>query len=198
MVNLVRAAMLVALLGIPVSAQRGPMQNDQMEKLQKAMTDAQAKAARPGDDALTCDALQNEIVTSMRDPVVTATATRMGAWSAEQQRKMDEASSASKGTMAGQMAMGLASSLGSMFVPGLSMFTGRAQAAAAQAQAAQASADAARNMEQIQERMNDMIPILPQMMRGQRLMQLAQARKCDWVAGAAPSADPSGAGLPPR
>ena len=94
--------------------------------------------------------------------------------------------------------MGLASSIASMFVPGLGMFTGRAQAAAAQAQAAQASVEAARNVQQMEERMNDMMTILPQMMRGQRLMELAQARKCDWLAGAAPGADPAGASQAPR
>lgn len=200
MVNLVRAATIVVLLAAPVNAQRPPSPNDQMDKLQKAMADAQAKAPRPGDNALTCDAIQNEIVTSMRDPAVTATATKMGAWASDQQRKLDEASGAAKGAMAGQMAMGLASSIASMFVPGLGMFTGRAQAAAAQAQAAQASVEAARNIQQLEERMNDMIPILPQMMRGQRLVELAQAGKCDWLAGAGvpPGGDPSGTVQPPR
>jgi hypothetical protein len=198
MVNLFRAATIIVLFAVPAIAQRAPSPNEQMDKLQKAMADAQAKAARPGDNALTCDAIQNEMVTSMRDPAVTATATKMGTWASDQQRKLDEASGAAKGAMAGQMAMGLASGIASMFVPGLDMFTGRAQAAAAQAQAAQASAEAARNVQQLEERMNDMIPILPQMMRGQRLVELAQVQKCAWLAGAPPGADPSGAALPAR
>ena len=198
MVNLFRAATIIVLFAVPANAQKAAPPNDQLDKMQKAMADAQAKAARPGDSALTCDAIETEMVTSMRDPAVTATATKMGVWAADQQRKLDEAAGASKAAMAGQMAMGLASSIASMFVPGLGMFTGRAQAAAAQAQAAQASVEAARNVQQMEERMNDMMTILPQMMRGQRLMELAQARKCDWLAGAAPGADPAGASQAPR
>jgi hypothetical protein len=79
------------------------------------------------------------------------------------------------------MAMGLASSLGSMFLPGLGLVTGRAQGAVAQAQAAQDAAAAARSNQQLDERMNDMMSILPQLMRGQRLLELAQGRKCDWL-----------------
>ena len=155
-----------------------------MDELQKAMAEAQAKAARPGDNALTCDGIQNEIVSSLRDPAVTAVATKAGAWGADEQRKLEEATGASKAAMAGQMAMGLASSLGSIFLPGLGMLTGRAQGAVTAAQAEQNAAAAARNVQQLEERMNEMITILPQAMRGQRLLELAQGRKCDWLAGA--------------
>ena len=181
MINFVRAAMLLASLGILLNAHRLSAQHDHFDKLQKAMAEAEAKARRPGDNALTCDAIQNEMVSSMRDPAVTAAATKAGAWGADQQRKFEEASGASKAAMAGQKAMGLASSLGSMFLPGLGLVTGRAQGAIAQAQAAQNAAAAARNMQQLDERMNDMMTILPQMMRGQRLLELAQGRKCDWL-----------------
>ena len=181
MIDFIRAAMLLASLGIPLTAQTLAAQTQRFEKLQKAMADAQAKATRPGDNALTCDAIQNEMVASMRDPAVTAAATKAGAWGADQQRKFEEASGASKAAMAGQKAMGLASSLGSMFLPGLGMVTGRAQGAMARAQAAQDAATMERNMQQLEERMNEMIPIMPQMMRGQRLLELAQGRKCDWL-----------------
>jgi len=183
MVTLARAAMLVASLGLSSSAQKPPAGRAQVDTLQKAMADAQAKAARPGDNALTCDAIQNEIVSSMRDPAVTAVATKAGAWSADEQHKLEEATGASKAAMARQMAMGLASSLGSIFLPGLGMLTGRAQNAAAAAQAEQSAAAAARNIQQLEERMNEMMTILPQVMRGQRLLELAQGRKCDWLAG---------------
>jgi len=51
------------------------------------------------------------------------------------------------------------------------------------AQAEQSAAAAARNIQQLEERMNEMMTILPQVMRGQRLLELAQGRKCDWLAG---------------
>src|SRR5262249_55832951 len=114
MFHVVRVVMLLASLGIPMNAQKPP---EQFDKLQKAMADAQTKAARRGDAAMTCEALQEEIVSSMREPAVTAAATKTGAWGAEQQNKLAEASGSAKGAMAAQMAMGLASGLGSMFVP---------------------------------------------------------------------------------
>jgi hypothetical protein len=174
------------------TAAQKPPARDQFDKLQKAMADAQAKAGRPGDNALTCDAIQNEIVSSMRDPAVTAAATKAGAWGAEQQAKLEEASGSSKGAMAAQMAMGLASSLGSMFLPGLGLATGGAQAAIAQTHAARQAAAASSNVQQLEEAMKDMIGILPQLMRGQRLMELAQSRKCDWLAGPPAGTPPSG------
>jgi hypothetical protein len=197
MVNLIPAAMLLASLGVSLNAQKPPAGGEQFDKLQKAMADGQAKAARPGDSALTCDAILNEIVSSMRDPAVSAAATKAGAWGAEQQRQLEEASGASRAAIAGQMAMGLASSLGSMFLPGLGMLTGRGQNAATAAQVEQ-NAAAARNVQQLEERMNEMMGILPQLMRGQRLLELGQGRKCDWLAGPPNAAPPSGAFLPPR
>jgi hypothetical protein len=81
------------------------------------------------------------------------------------------------------MAMGLAASFGSMFMPGL---FGRGMQAAQQAQAAQAAQQAAQNQQKVVEAMNTMIPILPQMMRGQRLFELAQAKKCAFAQGVQP------------
>lgn len=173
-------SVLVAAIGASTAAQ-DPMQ--QYEKLQAAMTAAQAKASRPGDVDLGCDGLQSELVASVNDPAVKSTAERLGAWSQEKQRELEAGTAAAKGRIAAQMAMGLASSLGSMFVPGFGMIAGQAQAAAQRAQAAQMAAEAQRNVAQIQEMSNAMIPILPQLMRGQHLMQLASAKKCEWAAG---------------
>jgi hypothetical protein len=176
-----RVALTFIVAAMFGAAQPPQPQMEQMQKLQSAMMDAQAKAARPGDETLSCEALQNELVSSVNDPAVQSTAARMGAWSEEKQREMAAASAAAKGKMAAQMAMGFASSLATMFVPGLSAITGRAQAAAAQAQAAQGAAAAAQNLQQITEMSNAMIPILPQLMRGQHVIGLASAKKCEWV-----------------
>ena len=52
--------------------------------------------------------------------------------------------------------------------------------------AAQAQAEAAQNIQSRMQQAQEMIGILPHVMRGQRVIELAQARNCDWLAGAMP------------
>ncbi|HXS30603.1 MAG TPA: hypothetical protein VN755_07195, partial [Steroidobacteraceae bacterium] len=71
-------------------------------------------------------------------------------------------------------------------VPGAAMGHMMASAAENQAKAAQGAA-------RVQSRMADaqqMMAFMPQLMRGQRLIELATVRKCEWTAGL-------GAGVPP-
>jgi hypothetical protein len=60
----------VVVHGQPQSqAQMQQMQMQQMQqKLQTAMADAQSKAVRPGDAAMTCDALQTDLQAAALDP----------------------------------------------------------------------------------------------------------------------------------
>ena len=58
---------------------------------------------------------------------------------------------------------------------------GYAQMATQQMQAAQMQRQAQQNMAQMNEMMERMLPIMPQMMRGQRLYELGQARQCAFV-----------------
>src|SRR4051812_4303208 len=99
MVKVLCTTMLLLTVGISLNAQRPSAAADQFAKMQKATMDAQAQASRPGDNALTCEAIQNEIVSTMREPAVVATATKTGAWGADQQHKLEEASGTSKGAM---------------------------------------------------------------------------------------------------
>jgi hypothetical protein len=87
--------------------------------------------------------------------------------------KLNSASGPSKASIAAHMAVGFASS----FVPGLGVASSAAQAAQARSQAA----EAAKNQAQMTERTQEMMKVLPQLMRGQRLVELGQARKCDWT-----------------
>jgi|SRR5437762_4496511 len=94
-------------------------------------------------------------------------------------KKMWTAAEKSKAPMTPQAAAALAASLGAGggLPPGL----GASPGLAAQAQAAQ----------KLQaEQMKQMIPIMPQMMRSQRIMQLAAVKQCSWMFGAGRFAPP--------
>ena len=134
-----------------------------------AMQAAQARAMRPGDEALECPALEKELVASMNDPAVQAYAAKS---SAAAQKNLTAAQK-SKAPMTPQAAVALAASLGAGggLPPGL----GASPGLAAQAQAAQ-------NLQA--EQMKQMIPIIPQMMRSQRIIQLAAVKQCVWIFGA--------------
>jgi hypothetical protein len=182
-----RRALLVfgiaALASMPLTAQFGkkkpapastnsglPSEQDMEASLQKA----QAAANRPGDDKLDCDALQNELVGNMQDPAVKETVLKQGTWAQEQYEKMNAArSTASKASIATSIAM----SIGSAFVPGLGAAAQAQAVAQAQAQVAQAAA----NQAQMTQNMQAMMAIMPQLMRSQRLFELADGKKCGWA-----------------
>jgi len=180
MTRYVVALLLVAVAARPVFGQN-PMQ--QSQKLQAAMVEAQSKAIKKGDDKLSCDALLTELVSVTQAPAMQEAAIKMGAWSKEKQDALNAKAAAAKGEMAIGMTMGLISGLVSAFVPGLGAITGGAGMAAQQAQAAQQQAEAARNVQRIAEMGNVMMPILPNLMRGERVITLAQTRNCEWMQG---------------
>lgn len=144
-----------------------------MENLEQAMTAAQAQAVHPGDEDLTCEQLQNEITVTMSDPAVQSAVAANGADAQAQMDRMNEARGQMRAQMATSMFMGLASA----FIPGM----GYAQMATQQMQAAQYQQQAQQNMAQMATMMERMTPIMPQMMRGQRVYELAQARQCAFI-----------------
>jgi hypothetical protein len=154
---------LLAVLAAPAAAQ---MNHSDM---QAAMQAAQAAANRPGDEKLTCEQLQAELNASANNPALQSSVASAGA--AAQERAAPPSGGAQTATTV----------LGSV-VPGADMAGLAAAAAQGQAQGAQASANVQQRMAQSQSRMGN----LPQMMRGQRVLDLAQARNCAWARGAAP------------
>ncbi len=174
------AAAATVLLWQPATAiaqKAAPPPTAQMGRdMEAVMADAQAKAKRPDDEALICDALQDQIIANTTDPAVQAVVAKQGAQAQAQMDKLNEArSKQSKASVAAQIATGFASG----FVPGL----GAASMAAQAAQYQGAQAQAAANMQQMMSNMQEMMTIMPQMMRGQRLYELAQGKKCAWVNG---------------
>lgn len=137
-----------------------------------AMQAAQARAIRPGDDALGCPALEKELVASMNDPAIQTYAGKSAAAA-----QKNAAAEKSKAPMTPQAAAALAAAFGA----GGGLPPGLAAGYAAQSQAAQ----------KLQaEQMKQMIPIMPQMMRSQRIIQLAAVKQCAWMFGGVPFAPP--------
>ena len=135
-----------------------PAQADMM-KFQTAMVAAQAAAVKPGDEALPCEALQKELVSTMQDPAILTYAAKTNAayakeLEAQQQKKTPMAPQA-----AAAMAAALAPGAGIAGMPAMPQVTpGHAmtpqqmqQAIAAQQQASIAY-------------MNQLAPIMPALM----------------------------------
>ena len=104
-----------------------------------AQANGMAAANRPGDDKLTCDQLQAELMTSMRDPKVQAAMGSMGQRAQDQKAKQDAA------------------------------MAGKQQSVTAEDTRAPLASAA------------DMTSIMPQMMRGQRINELATAKSCAFL-----------------
>ena len=168
-------AISAALALTPAAAQDYDAMGAQMEQ---SMADAQAAAVRPGDEALTCEQLEGEIATTMQDPAVQEAVAANGA---DAQAQMDQMNAA-RGQMRAQMATSLFMGIASSFIPGL----GYAQMAQQQMQAAQMQRQQQQNMAQMMEMAQRMQTIMPQMMRGQRIYELGQAKQCAFTQQQAP------------
>jgi hypothetical protein len=158
------------LAGATLHAQTVPGMPDPAA-MQKAMEQAQANASQPGDDALSCEQLQEQFVATAKDPALQAHVETAGAAARRDMAAMEKA----QAEIAAQTATTVAGSV----VPGASM--GAMAATAANAEAAKA-----RGAERMQSKMaqtGQMMASMPALMRGQRLMELAVAKKCDWAEG---------------
>jgi hypothetical protein len=166
-------------------AQVVPMPFDPVD-FEAKMTAAMGSANKSGDANLGCDAIQKELVATVNDPAVQASVARQGAVAQQQIAKLNDASAATSGNAAAQMAMGLASALRPAMGGGVPVGAGLPVPGAATAtiQAAQMrglQAQAAVNQQLVMTQMQEMVKILPQLMRSQRLVELAANRKCGWA-----------------
>lgn len=164
-------ALALVLAAVPAYAQIDA--EGRMQAMEQAQAAAMAGAARPGDETLTCEALQAEITTSMNDPAFQAMIADNGAWA---QGQVDQANAA-RGQVVGSMAVGMGLGLATAFVPALGMFSSmamRAQAAGMQAQANQ-------NQAEMVQRAQGMEAHMPMLYRMQRVTELAQAKQCPFM-----------------
>ena len=165
--SIVAAAAVAAVAAAPASAQTpGSMSRD----LQSALDAAQAAAIRPGDEALGCDALERELVAAAKHPALQAYIAKSGVAA---QQQIDAMNAMASGRTATQAAMTVFSAV----VPGGAWLGHNAAVAQAESQRAQAETHVQRRMQQAQE----MVGILPQLLRGQRVLELAQTRDCGWL-----------------
>ena len=147
------------------------------EAMAKAMEKAQAEASKPGDEKLTCDQLQQQLVAIAQDPAYLAYVQAAGIQAQKDMAQMQVPQS--------EIAAKTAATMAASMVPGAAMGQMMASAAENQAKAAQSAARVQSRMDQGQQ----MMAFMPMLMRGQRLVELAAVRKCEWLAGL-------GAGVP--
>jgi hypothetical protein len=148
------------------------------EAMAKAMEKAQAEASQPGDERLTCDQLQQQLVAVAQDPAFLAYVQAAGVVAEKEMAQMQVPQS--------EIAAKTAATMVASMVPGAATGQMMANAAENQAKAAQGAARVQSRMAQGQQ----MMAFMPKLMRGQRLMELAMVRRCEWATGL-------GAGAPP-
>ena len=154
----------------PVRAQAVASSDTQdYQAMMKAMEAAQAEAYQPGDEKLTCDELQEQVVAVAQDPAFQAQV-QAGGVAAE---KDIAAIQAGEAEIAAKTA---ATAIASM-VPGAAMGHMMASAADNQAKAAQGTARVQSRMLQGQE----LMAFMPKLMRGQRLLELGAAKGCKFA-----------------
>jgi hypothetical protein len=141
------------------------------ESIVKSMEKAQADASQPGDEQLTCPQLQEQLVVIAQDPAFVAHVKAAGI-AAEQDIAQMQVSQ-------GEIAAKSAATIMASTVPGAAMGHMTASAAENQAKVAQGAARLQSRMAQGMQ----MMAFMPQLMRGQRLIELATARKCEWATG---------------
>ena len=173
---LAMALLTVSALGYGQAVTPGNLQD--YEAMAKAMEKAQAEANQPGDERLGCDKLQEQLVAVAQDPAFLAHVKAAGIAAERDMAQMQ----AAQGEIAAKSA---ATAIASM-VPGAAMGHMMAGAAENQAKVAQGAARVQERMAQGQQ----MMALMPKLMRGQRLLELAMVRKCAW-------ATDLGMGVPP-
>ena len=160
----------------PVAPAPMAMQAD-MLKWQSAMVAAQQAAIKPGDEALPCEALHKELVSSMNAPAIQQYAAKTDAAYAR-----ELAAQQKKGEMTAATAAALAASLASG--PGMAGMTGMPQLAPGQQMTPQQMQQAMLAQQQASiAYMNQLAPIMPTLMRSQRVTQLAMMKNCAWATG---------------
>lgn len=141
------------------------------QAMMKAMETAQAEANQPGDQRLTCDQLQEQLVGIAQDPAFLAHVKAAGIAAEKDMAQMQVAQ--------GDIAAKSAATIIASTVPGAAMGHMTASAAENQAKVAQGAARLQSRMAEGQQ----MMAFMPKLMRGQRLIELATARKCEWTTG---------------
>ena len=200
---------IVLLVPFVSAAFAASAQDDNLAAQQQALADqitaaqaaAEANASRPGDENLSCEALQAEMVAIAQSPEMQAFTQTAGAQAQANMAQISAAQAAqqaaagSRPGLARQIAQGVVSGV----VPGVGQAQAQAQQAAAMAQNAQLQEQTRQNQQAILGLGGQLSSLAGPAMRGQRVFELAQTRDCAWLkegGGLPPGALPPGA-LPP-
>jgi hypothetical protein len=170
-----------------------------MMKLQTTMIAAQQAAIKPGDESLPCEALDKELVSTMNSPAIQAYAAQTNAAFAQQLTAQQQ----KKTPMAAQAAAAMAAAL--VPAPGMAGMAQMPQVTPGQPMTPQQMQAVMEAQQQASiAYMNQLAPIMPALMRSQRVTMLAMAKNCTWANGglglypgaALPGAVPSGPARP--
>ena len=171
------AVLTVTLVGIPAVSQE--LDKD-FERFATAMETAQAAAIRPGDEGLACEAMQKEFMAIMYSPALQAHTAKLAAASAQQQKVMSAAKPAVN-QQAAPATPQTPAALMSTLVPTGGWGAAMAPSSGAGATGMPTAENLEKAKEQIKQQLNVLVPIMPQVMRAQRLIELTLVRKCQWV-----------------
>jgi len=175
-----------------------PAQADMM-RLQTAMMAAQQAAIKPGDDTLPCEALDKELVSTMASPAIQAYAAKTNAAFAQELAVQQQRKTPMGAQTAAAMAAALVPAAGMAGVPAMP------QVAPGQAMTPQQMQQMMAAQQQASiAHMNQLAPIMPALMRSQRITMLAAVKNCTWATGGlglypgavVPGAIPPGVAVP--
>ena len=152
-------------------------QNDQLSNLQAHQAAAEAQAAQPGDEDLTCDQLMTEMGAIGTDPTMQGNAAALGQW-AQQTRTQGEDQRQQAMT---QVAPNLAASAAAAMIPGAGMVTQPVQMAQQQQIARQAEEQTLANQAAMADASQHSAAMMPGAARGMHLYELAQQRQCTFL-----------------
>jgi PPE-repeat protein len=167
----------------------------QYQEMATAMAAAQAKAVRPGDEALGCAAIEKELIASMNDPAIQAYAAKSAA--AAQLPTGAIGPGVTTPQAAAAMAAALSSNAaiaaaiaGAGATPRVAVSPPTPQQAQAIQQGRAAQSAQLAQLQDPSAQLAMMTTVMPQMMRSQRLVGLALAKGCPSL-GAVPAAPPA-------
>ena len=168
-------ALSLALTGgaLAQPQQHTPTPQERAAQEQALQAQAQAAAIHPGDDQLTCGQLQTQMMAGVNDPTVQqnmqANAQMAQAQQAQAQQELQRQQHQAPTNIIGSMI--------SSMIPG----AGWAQVAQARAQQQQQQQQYEQAQQQSMQMQQNTDAAMPQMMRGQRLYQLAQQKNCPFA-----------------
>ncbi len=151
------------------------------EQLLAAQTDGAANAAHPGDEEMTCEALQTEVMAITQNPQMLASVQARGADAQAQLDQINQAEQEARGAVRKGIFRSAVQGAATSAVPIFGRGAARAQQAAQAAQNAQAQVQAEKNIQSALAQGDELAANVGPMMRAQHLLELAKAHKCEWL-----------------